>query len=243
MYLRVFIIFGFAGITLSGCTASTIQVELGQLSEGQVDFERTTVPEENIIKEITLPAKASILVPFTVQAPLGDWGAPYQEACEEASIIMMDYYLRNAPLEPEQANREIVQLVQWEEANFYKYDVSLLDVKTIVGEYYKYPTRIVEEVTKESIMYEIANGNPVVVPVAGRKLNNPYFSGDGPWYHMLVITGYDGKYFITNDPGTRHGLDYKYRMDILVDAIHDWTGVKEDIESGQKRMLIIGKNL
>ena len=244
MYLRPIIIFGFSTLILSACTASTIQVEIGQLSEGQVQFARTTVAtEKDTIQEVTLPGKASILVPFTVQAPLGDWGAPYQEACEEASIIMMDYYLRNAPLEPDQANREILQLVQWEEAHHYKYDVSILELKNIVEEYYKYPTRIVEDVTKESIMYEIANGNPVVVPVAGRNLNNPYFSGDGPWYHMLIITGYDGKFFITNDPGTRHGLDYKYKMDLLVDAIHDWTGVKQDIESGQKRMLIIGNAL
>ena len=241
MDIRTIIIFGAAGMTLTACTASTIQVEIGQLSEGQVNFERTTVPEAQNIEEITLPAKVSMLVPFMVQAPHGNWDAPYQEACEEASIIMMDYYLRNIPLEPDQANREILQLVQWEEANHYKYDVSISQLQDIVKTYYKYPTRIVEEVTKESIMYELANGNPVIVPVAGRMLKNPYFSGDGPWYHMLIITGYDGKYFITNDPGTRHGLDYKYKMDLLVDAIHDWTGVKEEIQKGDKRMLIVGK--
>ena len=88
-------------------------------------------------------------------------------------------------------------------------------------------------------MHEIAKGNPVIIPAAGRDLDNPYYSGDGPWYHMLLVTGYDKKYFITNDPGTRQGLDYKYKHKKLVNAIHDWTGVKEEIRSGVPRMMII----
>ena len=47
-------------------------------------------------------------------------------------------------------------------------------------------------------------GVPVLLPAAGRLLRNPYFSGQGPLYHMLVVKGYtrDGK-IITDDPGTR----------------------------------------
>ena len=224
---------------LTSCTASTVPVELEPSSEAQIGFEEEVIPEENVIEEIELPKKASILVPFMVQAPHGNWDAPYQEACEEAVVIMMDYYLRNAALDPDQANREIVQLTQWEEANHYKYDVSLESLKVIVEEYYVYNVRISENVTKESIMHEIAKGNPVIIPAAGRDLDNPYYSGDGPWYHMLLVTGYDKKYFITNDPGTRQGLDYKYKHKKLVNAIHDWTGVKEEIRSGVPRMMII----
>ena len=39
------------------------------------------------------PKQASIRVPFTSQAPYKDWDDPYQEACEEASVIMVDYFL------------------------------------------------------------------------------------------------------------------------------------------------------
>ena len=77
------------------------------------------------------------------------------------------------------------------------------------------------------------------VPVAGRELGNPYFSGGGPWYHMLVITGYDGNRFITNDPGTKRGEDYKYSADVLIEAIHDWTGSKDTITSGAKTAVVI----
>ena len=232
-----------SAIILTGCTASTVTVELEPSSEAKVSFEHDAdpVPESGEIQEITLPSKGYLSVPFTVQAPEANWDNPYQEACEEASVIMVDYFLRGSALSSDQANREILQLTTWEESHGYKYDVSLEELATIVEEYYSYETRISEDVTKESIMHEITKGNPVIVPAAGRDLGNPNFSGQGPWYHMLVITGYNWRHFITNDPGTKRGLDYKYKHRVLLDAIHDWTGVKEEIRNGPKRMLIIEK--
>jgi len=58
---------------------------------------------------------------------------------------------------------------------------------------------------------------------------------------MLVLTGYDRKRFVTNDPGTRRGQGYEYKYDVLLEAIHDWTGVKEEIATGQKRFLILDR--
>ena len=226
---------------LVGCTASTIDIELEPSSEAKVHFEHDeeVVPDVQQIEEITLPSQAYIKVPFTSQAPDGNWDNPYQEACEEAAVIMVDYFLRESDLSTDQANREIVQLTTWEEAHGYKYDVSLEELAAIVEEYYNYETRISDDVSTESIMHEIAKGNPVIIPAAGRDLGNPYFSGQGPWYHMLVVTGYNWRHFITNDPGTKHGYEYKYKHRVLLDAIHDWTGEKKDIRNGAKRMLII----
>lgn len=174
-----------------------------------------------------------------MQAPLGNWDDPYQEACEEASVIMVDYFLRQQVLSSDQANREILQLTNWEQSKNYTYDVSVDELAHIVEQYYHHTVRASTTVSAEAIMYEIAQGHPVIVPAAGRMLGNPYFSGDGPWYHMLVITGYDSHNFITNDPGTKRGEGFKYRHDVLINAIHDWTGVKEEIETGAKKMLII----
>lgn len=230
---------GFLLVVLSGCSHSTIEVELAPSSEGQLPVQGELGSEEVAIQKVQLPRKVFLEVPFTVQAPHANWDNPYQEACEEASVIMVDYYLRGELLNPDQANREIVQLTNWQEANGYKYDVSLEELSQIVESYYGYNTRIIDSVTPGAIMHELAKGSPVVVPAAGRDLGNPYFSGAGPWYHMLVIIGYDKRDFITNDPGTKRGQDYKYRHNVLIDAIHDWTGVKEDIRNGPKRMLVI----
>lgn len=228
-----------AAFTLQSCAASTITVELAPSSEAQVNFEQDIVQEEGSITQVEIPKKYQLDVPFMVQAPFADWEKPYDEACEEASIIMLDYFLRGLDLPPEQANREILQLTNWQESNHYSDDVTIKELATIVQDYYGYDARISESVSKESIMYEISKGNPVVLPLAGRSIGNPYFSGEGPWYHMLVVTGYDQKNFITNDPGTKRGEDFEYPHAALIDNVHDFPGIKEEIKTGTPRMLVI----
>lgn len=96
-------------------------------------------------------------------------------------------------------------------------------------------------VTVDNIKHLLAAGHPVIIPVAGQLLQNPYFSGDGPPYHMLVIIGYRGSEFITNEPGTRRGKQYAYPQERILSVIHDWTGSPETIREGEKAMIIMGR--
>ncbi|MCK5017940.1 MAG: C39 family peptidase [Candidatus Peribacteraceae bacterium] len=185
------------------------------------------------------PSKLKLDVPFTTQAPNANWDDPYQEACEEASLIMVHSYLSNIDLNIENSDEMILNLIKWEKENSYAQDVTLDQLAMIAEKYYKYETEIINNPNIDDIKKQIEKGNPVIVPVAGRNLGNPYFSGEGPWYHMLVIIGYKGNKFITNDPGTKRGEGYKYNFDVLLDAIHDWTGVKEEIEAGGRKILVV----
>ncbi len=194
----------------------------------------------------SLPGRINISVPFSLQAPHANWDAPYQEACEEMALIMAHYFLHGRELTNEMADKEILDMVKWESENGFSEDVTLEELLIIGCAYFgDCGSYISNEVTKENIKKELAKGNPVIVPAAGRTLLNPYFSGLGPWYHMLVITGYkdslfvNGGVFITNDPGTRRGEGYEYDYDLLINAVHDWTGVKEEIEEGVKKMMIV----
>ncbi|MDD3896580.1 MAG: C39 family peptidase [Candidatus Peribacteraceae bacterium] len=192
--------------------------------------------------EAELPRKVNLDVPFSTQAPFADWEDPrQQEGCEEMSLLMVHHYLEGTDLEPQQALDELMALSDWEKQHGYTLDVTLTELARIAEEYYGHETTVIEDVSVDTIKRLLASGHPVIVPAAGRKLGNPYFSGEGPWYHMLVLTGYDGKRFITNDPGTRRGKGYEYTYDVLLGAIHDWTGVKEEISTGQKRLLILDK--
>ncbi len=191
------------------------------------------------------PSKILLEVPFSPQAPHANWDDPYQEACEEMALIMGHYFLIGEELTPEIADKEILDLVKWEEENGYAEDVTLEELMMIGCEYYKDCTNfVINQVTPERIKEELLKGNPIIVPAAGRTLGNPYFSGEGPWYHMLVIKGFNEPligtpYFITNDPGTKRGNGYKYGYEVLINAIHDWAGTKENIESGKKKMMVI----
>jgi len=194
--------------------------------------------------ETSISRAYNITVPFSPQSPFANWDDPYQEACEEMSLIMVHHFLDGTELTREQADEELLALVKWEEEHGYSQDVTLDELAEIAQEYYGYRTNILynEDVTIESLKRLLAKGSPIIVPAAGRDLGNPYFSGEGPWYHMLVITGYQPWFFITNDPGTKRGEDYKYEYEVLLNAIHDWTGIKENIRDGRKSVLIVTRS-
>ena len=159
------------------------------------------------------------------------------------ALLMVVHYLKGTPLTPQIAEDEIQDLIAWEHDHGYGDDLTAAQMAEVAEQKLDVSARVRTDVTKDSILEELAAGNPIVIPAAGRDLGNPYFSGEGPWYHALTIIGYKpgwlGDYFITNDPGTKRGQQYTYKADILLNAIHDWTGVKEEIRTGQKAMVIL----
>ena len=203
----------------------------------------TATPDTTKIPTPTssLPSSLSLDVPFTIQAPFQKWTDFYNEACEEAALITVIHYLENEGFTQKGADTEIIALADYETQNGYAIDVTIAELAQIAQDYYQKQTQVFTgtEVTAEKIK-ELLNANhPVIIPAAGRLLGNPHFRGDGPPYHMLVIRGYDDKYFYTNDPGTRHGENYRYDQEILLNAIHDWTGNKSTIQTGEKAMMIV----
>lgn len=187
-----------------------------------------------------LPMGYSLKVPFTTQAPYGNWAMPYQEACEEASVLIVDHYWKNKPFTPAIADKELLAMVDWENKTFgYYKDTTADEVVRIIKEYMGYTNvREIVNPTVDDIKKEIVAGHPVLVPAAGRYLGNKYFSGAGPFYHMLVIIGYSSTDFITNDPGTKRGAGYHYKYSVLMDAIHDWNGADENITGGRKVVIV-----
>jgi hypothetical protein len=189
------------------------------------------------------PSGVNLAVPFTSQAPYANWELPYQEACEEASLIMADAYIRGvSTLPPEEADRLIKAVVEWQTKRFgYYEDTTAGEVAVIAREFYGLAgTQVMPLESIEDVKKEVAKGNAVLIPAAGRLLKNPYFRGQGPLYHMIVVKGYttDGQ-IITNDPGTRRGADFLYDPATLWNAIHDWNGGK--VEEGAKVMVVVKK--
>lgn len=182
-------------------------------------------------------------VPFTVQAPTANWDPPFDEACEEASFLMVEYMLQGKTFTPESATAAITELVKYQHNNGYAIDIPIEDLARIAEQKFGRKTTVFtgDQVTVQAIEELLANGYPVIIPAAGQLLGNPYFSGDGPPYHMLVITGYDEKNFITNDPGTKRGEGFTYTKDHLVSVIHNWNGSTATITSGPKAMMIVVK--
>jgi len=208
-------------------------------------------PESTIrISRTEIPSSYNLAVPFQPQAPFANWDLPYQEACEEASLVMASRFFTNRGLSAEEMDAEIKRLVAWEQKTFgYYEDTTAQEVALMAQNYFGLSARVDMDVSVDNIKSQIANSRLVLVPAAGRILPNPYFSGEGPLYHMLIIRGYTDKYFITNDPGTKRGKEFLYSYDDLLGAVHDWPSYKgasiskpteEDVASGQKVMIVVG---
>ncbi|MDO8686866.1 MAG: C39 family peptidase [Candidatus Berkelbacteria bacterium] len=181
-------------------------------------------------------------IPFTSQAPNLNWDQPYQDFCEEASVLMAVQYVRGELIpSADFANDKMLAIMDFEIKRFgYHIDTSVDEVAIIFREFYGIKAvKLIHDPTIEDIKKALTEKKAVVVPAAGRQLYNPYFTPPGPLYHMLVIKGFtkDGK-FITNDPGTRRGADFIYKPDVLMNAIHDWNG--GDVENGAKVIMVIG---
>lgn len=204
-----------------------------------LDEEMVSPKEGEIAPELNLD------VLFYSQAPFGNWGMPYQEACEEASLLLAHYYTKNQTVSIEQFERDLLAMVEWEINYFGQYEhTSIEETAEMAREYLGYDAvEIVENPTVDTLKQLLAQGYPVIAPFAGRSLGNPYYTGEGPVYHMLVIRGYDETHFITNDVGTRHGENFIYSYDVLLNALHDWHPAAENdpsgILEGEKKVLIL----
>jgi len=213
------------------------------IEKSEIASEQQTETTDNIKLPETsgpesLPDSAIIDVPFLVQAPFANWDPVHEDACEEASLIMVKHYLNKSKITTlNQGEKEILDLVNYESTNGYNLSITLEQLADISKSYFglKNP-RIIKDVTTENIKKEIAEGKPVIIPAAGKILPNPNFKNGGPNYHMLVIKGYDSDSFITNDPGTKNGKSFKYKYEDLINAIHDWNA--ENILNGEKAYLV-----
>lgn len=238
-------------VVLSGCSSSSSTPSTHSISSSSSSDPSSvssvafvpSVSSEHSDSPLPIPDKITLSVPFAPQAPHANWDALHEEACEEASLIMVHRYLEKQPLTLDEMEGDILAMIAWENRNGYAHDVTAAEIAQIARDYYGHSARVItgDDVTVDALKRELAAGNPVIIPAQGQFLGNPYFSGEGPPYHMLVLIGYRGDTFITNDPGTRRGQKYEYPADIIMNAIHDWTGDKETVRDGQKAVVIVEK--
>jgi uncharacterized protein YvpB len=222
-------------------TEKTVQNNDSKTEEElQENLQEAAKEEAERMKEkiIAIPESVLLEVPFLSQAPFGVWDALHEDACEEASLVMLKYFSDGKKsIIKEQAEKEIQDMVAFERKNGYKPSITLEELNQIASKYYKLENgRVGKNITIEDIKKELSNGKPVIVGAAGKVLPNPNFKNGGPNYHMLVIKGYDKNGFITNDPGTRLGEGFRYSFDDLLKSIHDWD--PKNILNGGKDCLV-----
>lgn len=201
----------------------------------------TDLQGSKVTQDTNLPAEINLAVPFLLQAPKQNWVQPFEDACEEASLLMVDAFYdgKQSNFTPDEGIETIREVAAYEDKTYgYNKDTNVDEVKKTAMNFFGYKNVEVLEATEKNIKLSLAAGYPVIAPAYGKALKNPNFRNGGPEYHMLVIKGYkkDGQW-ITNDPGTRRGENYVYPKQRLLDAIHDFNA--QDMTLGRKVIIVI----
>lgn len=181
----------------------------------------------------------NIPLPFTPQAPDNKWIQPWQDLCEEASVLMVDQYYRKGTLSKPRAKQLLLHIFELKNKHYGKsLDESTEKITNLINHFLAWEATVVENPTLDQIKEQLDLDQPVIVPVSGKDLGNPHFRNGGPRYHVLVISGYDDKKqeFITAEPGTHVGLDFRYAYDTILNANHDLILIG-NIRDGAKRMI------
>lgn len=215
---------------------STIPIQLSVVSstpETQTaSLTSTSAPTE-------IPRQINLAVPFTSQAPEKNWSQPWQDACEEAAVLMLDAYYKKYKLNILFSKDEILKMVQWEEdVKEWGRSIEIEKIQELVHHYMKISnSKIIENPNIEQIKQYVAAGAPVYVVADGKVLPNPHFRNGGPEYHVLIIRGYTETEFITNDPGTQFGENFSYKYSDLMNSIRDWNG--GEVKTGKRAILVL----
>lgn len=184
-------------------------------------------------------ANAALDVPFTIQIPNGKWVQPFKDACEETSLLMVEaFYNHTIFTDKQETRKKIEALVDLEDKMFgFNEDTDAKIIARMINDFMPFEAHVADDPTVEMIKKEIDAERLVIVPANGRLLPNPYFKNPGPLYHVIVIVGYDNirKEFITNDPATRHGKNFRYAFDTLMRANADWA---TDLQGARAKKMV-----
>jgi hypothetical protein len=202
-----------------------------------IDINTAAVNDQPPLK---LPSAVSLPVPYTPQAPLGNW-ADRQHTCEEASLVMVDRYLRSdhsgALIDPRTADNAINQITAWKPA----VDLTTQQVGEVAEKNLGWAYRILPA-DQLDMKQQLALGRPLIVGVRTHGLGNPNYPGYRTHYeqpgwsvsHYLVVVGYDqSDTYILNDPGLTRGHGYHVTYDQLMHAIDDLDQAYPSLNSGR----------
>jgi hypothetical protein len=103
----------------------------------------------NIVLANTLP------VPFTSQAPDGIWSQPWLDACEEASITMVDAFYAGKNIDTTYAKSMIQRIVRLEMKTLGVHrDTNAAQIIEIINSFFPWEARIINNPTLEQIKNE-----------------------------------------------------------------------------------------
>lgn len=247
LFLIIILIFLFFIFRKNIFISPKIENKINEVKNTVENIQETVVPKPTKILNTGLPDKHLIKTTFIPQSPEQNWDQPWQDACEEAAILTVNYFYKNQKPDISTIRDDILKMIEFENSQNFTHDMNIDQMVLVAQKYLNFKTKIIDNPTIEDIKKYISQDIPVIVPANGKTLyqENKHFTHGGPYYHNLTILGYDDdkKQFTVHDVGTKSGAYFKYSYQLLTDSIHDFpeSKNKEDINTGSKRVLILLK--
>lgn len=166
-------------------------------------------------------------VPFTSQAPLGEWSDPRQaDGCEEAAMVMAMAWARGGnDIPAEEAKRDILNISEYEKVIFgFFQDTSIADTARLLREYYGHNGIAVQnDIDAEDVKDSLAAGNVVIVPINTRLTGLAKYK-NGPPRHTVIAVGYDDQQdkIIMHDPYTGGAYDFQLSSSTFNNSLSDY---------------------
>lgn len=202
-----------------------------------VATELPAVQTPAIVIPSIVPASVNLAVPYVNEAPDDDWTGPWKNACEEATIVMVDnFYAGAKTVSIAEAKIYLQKLFDFEDKTFgSNANTDVKKTLVMVENVANFKARIVELPSLEDIKKELDAGHPVITFHRGFDLHNANipFLRTGSSYHTLVVKGYNDltKQFITNDPGdSKQGPDHLYDYNVLMESLHDYNYATSQVD-------------
>ena len=184
----------------------------------------------------TSTEKVKLSVPFIIEIPDGTWTGNWKNACEEASMSMVDQYYMGVSKISRAASKNIMNpLFAYQDSVWGgNADSNASRTVKIIEANLDFKATIKRNPTLDEIKNELRAGRPVISFHYAKYLANPghRFRVGGSYYHVMVISGFDDATgeFITEDSGAENGLDYRYKYDTLMATLGDFNHTTKKVD-------------
>lgn len=175
------------------------------------------------------PKKIILDVPYINEAPDGNFSGNWKNACEEASMIMVEsYYMGKKSVGVKEAMDAMQILFNYEDMVYgSNADSNAQRTRDIINAKLNYTAVVVENPSIDQIKQQIQQKKPVITLHYGFDLHNPNipFAVNGSYYHQMVVIGYDDttEEFITHDDGDQEtGANHRYGYNLFMNSLHDF---------------------
>lgn len=182
-------------------------------------------------------------VPYTSEIPLGSWVKPWNNACEEASMVMVEsYYFGNESMSKDVAVKYMMPIFKIEDKIFgSNADTDTIRTAKLFNEYMSVNATIKNNPTLEEIKDQLRQGKPVVSFHFAKDIKNPHYHWrvGGSYFHVVVLVGFDENTseFLVHDSGDPvTGAYHRYSYNLIMDTLHDFN-FKNHKADGPARIL------